>query len=193
MKDPGFGSQQSRAALKALLPKEDLVARGHDWHLLHEATATARKEYLDNWAAALSSGQSMSIERCAWSLASFLLDEGVSATFIHRWLSYHQKYNLAATTLADLVAEADAKVSGGKADLAVLVTFSTPPKLPRPTPPGWLTSQQVPAWRRAHGCGAQGQRQYGGLVLTVAAYDPVRRRVGRGRAGVPRPRPIRPR
>jgi hypothetical protein len=172
MKDPGFGSQQSRAALKALLPKEDLVARGHDWHLLQMATETARKEYLGNWAAVLSAGQPVSIERCAWSVASFLLDEGISATYVHRWLFYHQKHNPAPTTLADLVAEVDGKVAGGKTDIAVLVTFSRPPKLPRPTPAGWLTPQQVPAWRLAHGCGAQGQRQYGGLILNVAAYDP---------------------
>lgn len=172
MRDPGFGSMQHRAALKALLPKDDLVAYGHDWHALSEATDRARAAYLDNWAAALIASEPVSIERCAASIAAFLLDEGLSATWIHRWLTYHLRHNTASPTLADLVVDASGRVAGGKSAIDVLVTFAEPPKVPRPSPAGWLASGEVRSWRRSHGCGDHGQRQYGGLVLTVDAYDP---------------------
>jgi len=172
MRDPGFGSKPHRAALKDLLPKEDLVAHGHDWHAIAKATTDARDAYLPNWSAALNSGETVSLERTAASIAAFLLDEGLSGTWIHRWLTYHLRHNPTSVSLADLVGEASAKLTSGRQTLHVLITFAEPPKIPSPPPPGWLTGSQVRPWRRSHGCGDVGQRQYGGLVLAVQAFEP---------------------
>ncbi|BCB83349.1 hypothetical protein Psuf_006620 [Phytohabitans suffuscus] len=130
--------------------------------------------YLANWASELraqAATPSLSAEATARLLVAHLLDEGCSEKFVHRWLTYHSQHDSTTYTLADLVDLLTARMSQPSTATEVLVPLAAEVTLPRPLPPGWLTTQQARHWRAANIPDSTPTRQHGALLLTVTAHD----------------------
>jgi hypothetical protein len=176
MSDPGCGPAAQRAAAGKLLPAKSasVVRPGRSWSLLEQYTHTLQASYLANWANELrgASGRSTpSAEATARLLVAFLLDEGCSEKFVHRWLTYHVKHDSTTYRLPDLLDLLAARMSQPATAIEVLIPLAAEVVLPRPIPEGWLTAIQARHWRAANIPGASPTRQHGALVLTVTAHD----------------------
>lgn len=172
--DPAACPPTERASTKRLLagPASGLVRPGYAWHVLHAWVDGLRGRYLEAWAGALTTRVGLPSAECAARLiAGHLLDEGFSKAYLHRWFTYRVKYSSATHTLADMCQELHALLLQGPQPLEVLVPLAAHAPLPRPAPPGWLTSQQVRAWRAQNIPGSSPVRQHGAILLTVEALD----------------------
>ncbi|WP_127502390.1 hypothetical protein [Actinoplanes solisilvae] len=176
MTDPGCGPPARRSAVGRVLPAKSasIVRPGRSWCLLDQYTQAIRESYLINWANELRGpgGQSMpSAEATARLLVAYLLDEGCSEKFVHRWLTYHVKHDTTIYRLADLLEVLAARMSQPVAPIEILIPLAAEVVLPRPIPAGWLTAVQARHWRAENIPGASPTRQHGALVLAVTARD----------------------
>lgn len=170
--DPGVG-QARQGLMEVLTSKDPLRVGGHDYLRLVELTEIIDASYLSHWATALRQGMGVGDgELTARRVGAHLLDAGFSSNFLHRWWTRSIRGNAGATTsLADVVEEAHALVTGPSHPFRVLVAFATELPLKAPLPNGWLADGQVAAWLREHGFEVANLRQHGGIWLDLEARD----------------------
>jgi hypothetical protein len=177
VRDPGCGPAKQRASNKKMLTANasSLQRYGHNWSALQQYTENLRANYLKNWAVDLRAAAGLqptcSPEATARLLTSYLLEEGCSDTFVHRWLTYHVRYDTTVYTLADLVDLLHERIATAPTTTEVLITLDAEVPLPRPIPPGWLTAKYARHWRAENIPNSKPIRQHGGLLLTVTAND----------------------
>ncbi len=89
--DPGIGPEAQKASLQETL-RFPVRANGDEYHRIKILAATIERDYLSHWANAMRSGNRPKPERTARAIASFLLDAGFSAPFLHRWWTFRIKH-----------------------------------------------------------------------------------------------------
>lgn len=170
--DEGLGGRYSQA-IRAALPRDakDLIAGGHSWHALAAARELATPGYLGRWADRVRTRRDVAPEFLARRIGAHLLDHGWSASHLHRWLTYRTRYRTDPVEMPDILEEAESDLAMPPKEFVVCVPLAQAPPLPRPSPPGWMSSRDVAQWRRDHIPGMKPVRQYGGVVFTVVASD----------------------
>jgi hypothetical protein len=169
--DAGLGTHAQ--AIRTALPKDarDLVVGGYAWHALELATANAATGYLTRWATTLRVGPRPPAEFVARRLTAYVLDSGWSPTHLHRWLTYRAVHRTSTVDLPDILDEAAADIVSRHRVFQICVPLAQNPPLPRPTPPGWLTSREAAAWRQANVPSSKSVRQYGAVLFDIQAAD----------------------
>ncbi|WP_129042826.1 hypothetical protein [Micrococcus luteus] len=172
--DLGASSPGDRASTRKLIggKPEALMRPGYAWHLLEDWVRVTRGEYLSRWAKAVRDGVSLpSAETTARLIAAHLMDEGLSATYIHRWLTYRIKYAPSTYSLSGLCEELHEELARGSRSFGILVPLSAHAPLPNPVPSGWLTPTEVREWRKGNVPGSSRIRQHGAILLDIEALD----------------------
>lgn len=170
--DPGTGEQKQRQLLQQALVT-DLLYDGVDYHTIAGITEDIANNYLQRWADALSRVDSRPrAERAARAIASYLLDQGFSSNFLHRWWKYRIQHEPGCRTLAELTADAHILAQTPARAFEVLFAFETRPRGSDGLPPRWIDATKVSAWMHDHGFSTQGVRHDGGMHFQISARDP---------------------
>ena len=120
--DPGIGPAPRKQALIRAL-KSPIRMDGAEYNQIKLLLQTIEAEYLQNWAIALRANTPPRAERSARYIASFLLDAGFSAPYLHRWMTYRVEHEAGTRSLADILDDAVALVSAPNKTYRVLVAF----------------------------------------------------------------------
>lgn len=169
--DPGTGETTQRKLLRKALTT-DVPYGGVDYHTVAGITEDIAKNYLQRWASVLSTQSRPRAERAARAIASYLLDQGFSSNFLHRWWTYRIRHEQGNRTLADLTSDAHALARTPTRTFEVLFAFETRPRDPDGLPPRWSDAPAVAAWMQHHRFDSQGIRHDGGMVFQITARDP---------------------
>jgi hypothetical protein len=168
-RDPGTGPASQQKLLQDCLQSE-LRSGGVDHRLLCQITQDVETHYLDRWSTVLTdSGSLPGPERTARSIASHLLDAGLSPDFLCSW--WTRAVRKKGEALPSLVASAHDLVCEAPRKFTVLVAFEGFPEGKSGVPPSWLAPPAVSEWLRSNGFNVAGIRQNGGTLLTVCARD----------------------
>lgn len=168
----GLRAEERRVLQENLkdIPHHEGVA----FHSLRELQDRISGEYLLRLAEALRSESFDRPERGARAMASYLLDSGYSETYLHEWFKEKVRSAGEELSIADLCDEAhSALVRNGDQSFDVLVAFGRVPRSASGYPSGWLQANSVSNWLRGNGFSTAGIRVAGGLVLPIAARDPI--------------------
>ena len=126
--DPGTGSSRQKQLLQQAL-RSDFRFLGLDYFTVRDLQVDIERNYLTRWANELSSPQvAIGAERAARSIASHLLNIGLSSDYMHRWWTYKVKHETGTRSLADLVSDAHQLAERPKAKFEVLFAFEDIPK-----------------------------------------------------------------
>jgi hypothetical protein len=168
--DPGIGPIERKQTLQKAL-KSSIRANGTDYHVIRQILADTEREYLSNWASALRRAPLPGAERAARSIASFLLDSGFSAPYLHRWWTFRIVHEDGVRSLADLMDDTVQLFERPKRNFRVLVAFEAAAEGKSGTPAGWLDASQVSDWLKDHNFDVSKVRQNGGMWFEVEAPD----------------------
>lgn len=170
--DPGAGDSTQKRLLQESL-KGAPKFRGFDWQRLKELASEIEQNYLVRWSIALRSGVNCpSAERTARSLASHLLDSGLSSDFCHRWWTYKIRHEPGLKALWQIVEDAQTLVQQPSRKYQVMVAFESAPSGAGGMPTEWINRTEVATWLKVNGFSTKLVRQTGGLLLSVDARDP---------------------
>lgn len=168
--DPGAGDKEERRLLRGCLKAPR--AQGSDFLVISQLLERLDRHYLERWHKVLSEdGHSLSPERTARSIASHLLDQGFSDTFLHRWWKYRIAHQPGTRSLPDLVADAHDLVRTQAREFQILVAFTGVPGSNSKMPGNWLSAGEVSQWLRENNHDPRELRQGGGFLLRVKARD----------------------
>lgn len=171
--DPAVGDTAARRALGQLL-RGDLTAGRVNWHSLKQLLPSIQTDYLTRLASIVRSKERPGPERVARYVASYLLEIGFSAGYLHRWLRYRVKHRPEAMTLGDLLDEAEADlVRRPPEQYKVIVPVLAAPGIstyPEP-PPEWKTGREISALIEETQGRREQLRHAGGLVIELTARD----------------------
>ena len=129
-------------------------------------------QYLTRWAVSLRTSARPAPERTARAIASQLLDNGFSPTFLHRWWSYKLRYEAGVRPLADIIDDVHTMALKPAKDYDVLVAFGDFTKRKDAMPDGWLDASAVSHWLKTRAFDVKEIRQKGGILMRVPARDP---------------------
>jgi hypothetical protein len=170
-RDPGVGGNQQRDSLQRAL-RSELRYLGMDYHVVEQITSEIASSYLTRWAASLRVPTRAAPERTARAIAGYLLDNGFSQTFLHRWWSFKLRHEQGIRPLADILGDAHVLAMTPANNYEVLVAFSAFTRRRDGMPAGWHDASAVSHWLKARNFDVKDIRQKGGLLLQVAARDP---------------------
>src|ERR1700687_4758643 len=89
--DPGTGSARQKQLLQQAL-RSDFRFSGLDYFTVRDLQTDIERNYLIRWADQLNNPPfALGAERTARSIASHLLDIGLSSDYMHRWWTYKAK------------------------------------------------------------------------------------------------------
>jgi len=169
--DPGVGPPQQKNLLQQTL-KTELRFRGLDYVTLAQLTRDIEENYLNRWAAALKTPQTApGPERTARSIASHLLDVGLSFDFLQRWWTFNVR-SKGTGALPKLVAAAHGLARETAREFRVLVAFESMPATKSGMASNWIDAPAVSHWLRTNNFEVTNVRQNGGVWLKVTALDP---------------------
>ena len=169
-RDPGLGGKQQLESLQRAL-RSELRFLGMDYRVVEQLTSEIDSSYLTRWAASLRTQARSAAERTARAIAGYLLHNGFSQTFLHRWWSFKLRYEKGVRPLADIVDDAHALAMTPIKKYEVLVAFSAFTKRKDGMPAAWHDASAVSNWLKARNFDVKEIRQKGGLLLKVAARD----------------------
>jgi hypothetical protein len=144
-----------------------------DHRVLHQLTEDVDRDYLRNWADALSDPANRpGPERAARAIASHLMDAGLDPRYLYRWLDAHVDHKPESEyELHEIVALAHELVRLPPRRYEVVVGMRPLPG--RASPPAqWQRAKEIVAWLAREGHDTSGLRLGGGLMLDVEARDP---------------------
>lgn len=168
--DPGVGpSARKQALIKAL--KSPIRVDGAEFHQIRIILEDVEREYLQNWAAALRTATPPRPERTARCIASFLLDAGFSAPYLHRWFKYRVEHEQGPRSFAEMIDDAAALARTPCKTYRVLVAFEAAAEEKSGPPANWIGPSDVTEWLQANNHDVAGLRQNGGMWFTVEATD----------------------
>ncbi len=170
-RDPGVGGKQHHDSLQRAL-RSELRYLGMDYRVVEQLTSEIESSYLTHWATSLRTPVRSAPERTARAIAGYLLDNGFSQTFLHRWWSFKLRYEEGIRPLADIVNDAHTLAMTPVKNYEVLVAFSAFTKRKDGMPAGWQDASAVSNWLKTRNFDVKEIRQKGGLLLHVAARDP---------------------
>lgn len=170
--DPGTGETKQRQLLQqALVPA--INYDGLDYHTIAGITLDIATSYLQRWAAILANPANRPRpERAARAIASYLLDQGFSSNFLHRWWSYRIRYEAGDRTMAELTSDAHQLAQTPLRSFEVLFAFETRPRDPNGLPPRWSDAPTIAKWMHDQGFESDGVRHDGGMLFRMNARDP---------------------
>jgi hypothetical protein len=170
--DPGAGDQKQRTSLMECL-KRDLAAGGANYYMLQEFGRDIEENYLSRWADHLrGTMERPGRERTSRTLASHLLDAGLSLPQLTQWLD-DKRVSVAegALKVADLFDEAAKFVQEKPKGYETLALFEIAPGRKATQPDSWISSKEASTWLKTNGFAHVKLRQRGGLLITVDARD----------------------
>jgi hypothetical protein len=168
--DPGIGPAPRKQALIRAL-RSPIRLDGAEYNQIKILLQAIEAEYLQNWATALRANTQPRAERSARYIASFLLDAGFSAPYLHRWMTYRVEHEPGTRTLANILDDAVALVSTPNRTYRVLVAFEAAAEAKSGPPANWIEPAAVTAWLQANNHSVVGIRQNGGMWFSVEAPD----------------------
>jgi hypothetical protein len=170
--DPGLGGPEEKRLLQKGL-RSQAPFEGESYRIIRQLLAAAEERYLARWEEVLRAPEKdlPRPERAARSIATHLLDNGFSGTFLHRWWTYRIKHEPGSRSMADLVGEARDLLKCPPTEFEILVAFVSAPGTHAEMPAPWRNAAEVSEWLRVHHFDPRGIRQAGGLLLTVQARD----------------------
>jgi hypothetical protein len=168
--DPGVGDRSTLKALQeALQPK--MRYNGLDYFAVQQLFNTLEVDYLAHWASYLDAHrEGLNQERVARCIVSHQLDHGFNSDFLHRWWTFRLRYEAPRKSLGALVREAHALQLRGRQEFETVIAFERVPSERVGRPSGWMEPQGVTVWLQQQGF--ETVRQYGGVLLSITAYDP---------------------
>lgn len=174
-KDPGLGDETQRGLLKRQLHEQRATLRpgSMSTHLVAEIHRDAAQGYFRRWAAALRDPtHTHSVERVSRSIATHMLDSGLSPEFAGDWWSTRTRSGSNTLELPAVLDDLQLLLETPEMSFEVLVGFVS---LPREVPselPAWRTPAAVSEWLARHGLSLHGVRCQGGTLRIVSARDP---------------------
>lgn len=168
--DPGVGATARKQTLVRAL-KSPIRMDGAEYNQIKLLLQAVEAEYLQNWATALRANTPPRAERSARYIASFLLDAGFSAPYLHRWMTYRVEHEAGTRRLADILDDAIALVSAPPKAYRVLVVFEAAAEAKSGPPANWVEAAVVAEWLQANNHQVTGVRQNGGMWFSVEAPD----------------------
>lgn len=169
--DKGIGNEAERGRLIGNI-KRQLVPGSHDVHALKSLLRLAEIDYLERWAAAVEQESPPSVEVASRAVGSHLLDLGFSGIFLHKWLTYHAKYDPRQLSVAEIIREA-ARLTGRPmiVDQVAIPLVAAPP-LPAGDDGGcWLSPTSTSEWLDTWFPNAEPLRHAGALLLEFNSRD----------------------
>ena len=170
-RDPGVGDKKLLGTLQGSL-RTELLFDGMDYHVVRQIASDIETQYLTRWAVSLRTSARPAPERTARAIASQLLDNGFSPTFLHRWWSYKLRYEAGVRPLADIIDDVHTMAQKPAKDYDVLVAFGDFTKRKDAMPDGWLDASAVSHWLKTRAFDVKEIRQKGGILMRVPARDP---------------------
>jgi hypothetical protein len=179
-RDLGIPDSLRQPIQQALNPsgtKSNLRYDGLDYQVIRQCSAEIDRLYLERWAEAIRrSDPVFGPERTARAIASYLLDQGYSGGFLHRWWTYQAKHGGEPLALPDALELLAQKVQEASRSFEVLIAFSSrlesAPKKGFTVPRRWMEAPAVSAWLKSKGFDTRNVKQLGGLLLSVTEKDP---------------------
>ena len=168
--DPGIGPAPRKQALIRAL-KSPIRMDGAEYNQIKLLLQIIEAEYLQNWTTALRANARPRPERSARYIASFLLDAGFSAPYLHRWMTYRVEHEAGTRSLADILDDAVALVAAPNRTYRVLVAFEAAAEAKSGPPANWIEPAAFTAWLQANNHSVVGIRQNGGMWFSVDAPD----------------------
>lgn len=172
-RDPGVGGPRQAEELRRCL-QSDVIAGSLEHRELQQIAADIREQYLERWAVALENeSHGFNAERIARSVASHLLDTGLSQNHLHRWLSWSRERDPVVHDLPSLVRRAEDFARRPEKQYRVLVPMLSPFPVGNAEPAEWLRAERALVWLRQTGLAElAGVEPSGALLLRVRASDP---------------------
>ena len=176
-RDPAFGDAAQKKVLQAALRSDSkfgpVAYEGVEYRTIRQLNEVICSEYLRRWSNCLAPGQvHLGCERAARCIASYMLDGGFSANYLHRWWNYKTRHESGNRTLSELLQEAHALMGSAPKEFELLIAFE---KVSVPNlgslDSQWLDNQAVSTWLKSHNFDVSGVRQRGGLKTTIKARD----------------------
>lgn len=168
-RDPGVGSPALRRSLQDCL-SSPMKAGSAQHKKLGQIAGNIEANYLERWAAALSPRPTpFDAEKVARAIAEHLFDHGFDTRYLHRWLSYHVKYNPEELTMSDLIETAAQIRNEPPTDFEVVAGVSPLPGSKRPE--NWMKVRELRKWAEREGYSLSHLRVGGGIKFKVAAPD----------------------
>ena len=167
--DHGLGDSQLRRELTTLL-RSGLSAHSRERRRLTELLPRISTGYLQRWSTHLDTQRAPAPERLARAIATHLLDLGHSGPELHARINQLRRDQ--ASTLADLLTEAQQLAAEPDKDFEVLVPFVSVPhsrKLAEHLPE-WRSAADASAWWRTHSSEPV-PRQNGAFAYAVRGKD----------------------
>lgn len=168
--DPGIGPEAQKSCLQEAL-RSPVHANGAEYHRIKILTTMIERDYLTHWANAMRSGNRPKPERAARAIASFLLDAGFSAPFLHRWWTFRIKHEDGIRSLADFIDDSVTLFQRPARHFRVLVAFEAAAEGKSGVPAGWLDAGQVSDWLKRNNFEVSKLRQNGGMWFEIDAPD----------------------
>ncbi|HET7052993.1 MAG TPA: hypothetical protein VFI09_03640 [Solirubrobacterales bacterium] len=126
--------------------------------------------YLERWAAALSPRPTQfDAEKVARAIAEHLFDHGFDTRYLHRWLSYHVKYNPVELTTSDLLETAAEIRNEPLTEFEIVAGVSPLPGSKRPE--SWMKVRELRKWAEREGYSLSNIRVGGGIKFKIASTD----------------------
>jgi hypothetical protein len=137
---------------------------------LGQIASNIEGNYLERWAAALSPRPTpFDAEKVARAIAEHLFDHGFDTRYLHRWLSYHVKYNPAELTTSDLIETAAEIRNEPLTEFEIVAGVSPLPGSKRPE--NWMKVRELRKWAEREGYSLSNIRVGGGIKFKVASTD----------------------
>lgn len=172
-RDPGVGGPRQAEELRRCL-QSDIVAGSLEHRELQQIAADVRDHYLERWALALEQEHhGFNAERIARSVASHLLDAGLSQNHLHRWLSWSRERDARVHDLPSLLRQAGDFAQRPDRQYRVFVPMISHFPAGNAEPPEWLRAERASAWLRQTGLAELADFDpTGALLLRIHASDP---------------------
>lgn len=171
-KDPCILETEKRVLNDAL--RGSLRFDGLAYHTIAQMLERIESGYVSRWAAAFESNSLSGPERSSRSLATFLLDQGFSAEFLHSWWTRYLYRDASPLRLSEICHMAEAELlTRPVAEYEILVAFKNSPKSASGFPVGWMKSSALSQWLRENLSDVRDMRASGGLLIKVKARDPI--------------------
>ena len=170
--DVGIGTRERRRVLQTAL-RADLVAGSHEVSVVRQIADSAEDAYLSRWSSALGSKETtaFSTERVARAISAHMLSRGFSPTYLHRWWTFHLKYEPGTRSLGDLIDDAHERSTQPLQSFEVITPLQIATRRVREIPE-WLGPRRASEVLSPHS-GKPVAGLAGALRFSVKARDPA--------------------
>ncbi|MDG4794424.1 hypothetical protein [Micromonospora sp. WMMD1082] len=181
--DPGLGDPSLRGSLLRKLPRnaDEFGPSSHRFRAFAALVPQWKASYLANWrrefqrpgyadAVAPDPRTRVTPPESAGLLAAFLLDAGISAEYLVRWLDYRAKHTTAEIDLDGFLAQLITLYDTGRGWAEIMVVLERAASPDSLATDGWMSAAEVRAWFEANGFRPP-PRVHGGILYRSEQWD----------------------